>query len=258
MNIPVFDVSSEAVIKQSSSKGNQFKWFLNNCCIKACFRYQDKIWQDNLCEVTAFYIAHLFHISATPYFLCRIKLKDGRVIDGCYSHNFLTSADEHCISFGTILKAKSNSLYLSGSTKERVVNVTALVSEVTELSYASVFSYIGSALFLDYLILNEDRHFNNLVVIHNNKTDVYRLAPVFDNGLSFDLNDIMYDGMSAVTLINKVKSKPFAKRFSTQIHALGIKSLTGVYDLRGIKFPDLRAKQVVCIQIAQLGGKYIV
>ena len=42
--------------------------------------------------------------------------------------------------------------------------------------------YLSQILSLDALLLNPDRHFNNLGVIINNQTGCCRTAPIFDNG----------------------------------------------------------------------------
>ncbi len=45
--------------------------------------------------------------------------------------------------------------------------------------------YIYGMLAVDYLILNRDRHGANIEVLRNRKTKTLRLAPLFDQGLSF-------------------------------------------------------------------------
>ena len=44
--------------------------------------------------------------------------------------------------------------------------------------------YIWQMLVVDFLILNRDRHGANLEVLRNKKTKTFRLAPLFDHGLS--------------------------------------------------------------------------
>ena len=43
---------------------------------------------------------------------------------------------------------------------------------------------IYNIIILDYLILNRDRHGANVEILYNHKKQEYRLAPIFDNGLS--------------------------------------------------------------------------
>lgn len=56
---------------------------------------------------------------------------------------------------------------------------------------------IYQMVLLDYLIYNRDRHGANIEVLYNTKEDSYRLAPIFDNGLSLlaplqnDLEQVM-------------------------------------------------------------------
>ena len=44
--------------------------------------------------------------------------------------------------------------------------------------------YLKNIITLDYITLNEDRHFNNLAVIYDTKNNKYTTAPIFDNGKS--------------------------------------------------------------------------
>ena len=45
-------------------------------------------------------------------------------------------------------------------------------------------TYIYQMMCIDYLIANRDRHGSNLEVLRNKETDVARLAPLFDQGVS--------------------------------------------------------------------------
>lgn len=45
--------------------------------------------------------------------------------------------------------------------------------------------YIYNVILVDFLINNRDRHGANIEVLYNTKTKEYRLAPLFDHGLSF-------------------------------------------------------------------------
>ena len=63
-------------------------------------------------------------------------------------------------------------------------------------------TYIYQMFVVDFLILNRDRHGANLEVLKNNRKRTYRIAPLFDHGLSLlsrcpidkiDSYDIMED-----------------------------------------------------------------
>ncbi len=56
------------------------------------------------------------------------------------------------------------------------------------LDFAKRYNFDGDLyhmIVIDYLIVNRDRHGANLEVIYNSKTKKYRVAPLFDQGLSF-------------------------------------------------------------------------
>jgi len=66
-------------------------------------------------------------------------------------------------------------------------------------------------LILDYIILNEDRHFGNFGMIRNANTGEFiKPAPVFDTGSSLFHNSVIID-------CKIVRSKPFVKDFEEQI-----------------------------------------
>ena len=62
-----------------------------------------------------------------------------------------------------------------------------------------IHEYLANTFCLDMLILNEDRHFNNLGIIYNGTS--FRPAPIFDNGKSFLIG-------------NQKGGKAYAKAFS--------------------------------------------
>ena len=73
-------------------------------------------------------------------------------------------------------------------------------------------------LAFDALILNEDRHTNNLLFLYNFKLNTWELAPLFDHGLSL-LSDVKDDplGIDIEILKRKVKAKPFNTNFKKQL-----------------------------------------
>lgn len=73
--------------------------------------------------------------------------------------------------------------------------------------------YLNQLLLVDFLIINRDRHDANTEVLYNKLTNTYRLAPIFDNGVSFvapyqnNTNQISaFDPMKDVTVNNYIGS----------------------------------------------------
>lgn len=199
------------------SKGDQPKWFKDGYWIKAnSFGYED------LAETVASDILKMSDIK-TPYLeyrLCKI-IEDGKELNGCISKNFLNT-DECIVTFGRLLTKYGinyDKLMKNKSTKEKVISLIDTLRDITSLDLTQ---YLKDTLALDAIILNEDRHLNNLAIIYDVKTDRFRECPIFDNGLSLLSDTINFSTYTSVSILrNKVKAKPFASSFDKQFETLG-------------------------------------
>lgn len=81
--------------------------------------------------------------------------------------------------------------------------------EITGITHA-----IDQMLVLDYIIANEDRHFNNFGLVRNAETlEWIGVAPIFDSGSSLG-----YDKLPAQILSDKdIDCKPFKKKHEEQL-----------------------------------------
>lgn len=101
------------------------------------------------------------------------------------------------------------------STLEKFEQIMQQVEVFTGLN---VRAEIARLLAFDALILNEDRHTNNIVFLYNPIKKTWRLAPIFDNGLSLLSDEKDYvQGKPLTVLKRKVKAKPFNSSFSKQL-----------------------------------------
>lgn len=142
---------------------------------------------------------------------------------GCVSDNFLKE-NEVYISLDRL-----HDMYIGGKLddfvyryqdmNERIAYVESFVKEYTGLD---MHDYFSKMLALDALILNTDRHFNNIGLIANSKTNKYHFAPIFDNGKAL-LSEIekfpFY--LSLEENIANVIGKPFAANLEYQAHVFG-------------------------------------
>ncbi len=65
--------------------------------------------------------------------------------------------------------------------------------------------YIWQMLVVDFLILNRDRHGANIEVLRNSRKKTFRLAPLFDHGLSLVFNCL---DEKDLTRVNVLEDKP--------------------------------------------------
>lgn len=116
----------------------------------------------------------------THYEYCTINNKSG-----CKSRNFLNK-NEQIVSFHALFNLTygrdiANSIYTIQDTKERLDLLLKLIKEACNVN---IYNYLKTTFLLDMLIQNRDRHMRNLAIIYNEKTEVCRECPIFDNGLS--------------------------------------------------------------------------
>lgn len=205
-----------------TSKGDQSKWQMGKTWYKA-----DHMGYEGLAEVV---VSRMLRKSAISNFVAYEPVQiqvEGKLVPGCASHNFLKRGERliplerlHRISCGDGLAKTIAGL---PSVEERLRYTVDFVERVTGLE--DFGRYVATIMELDAVLLNEDRHTNNLAVIRNNNTQKFRLCPLFDHGLSLlsDVNDYPL-GQDVYALIDKVKAKPFSEDFQEQTEAA-----TGLY-----------------------------
>ena len=152
------------------------------------------------------------------YHPCEIILPYGDKSLGCYSHDFRGKLQE--VTLERLFEANFTSTdpilnNKSLSTGEKFEQIMEQVQEFTGLD---VRVQIAQLLAFDALILNEDRHTNNILFLYNPIEKTWQLAPIFDNGLSLLSDEKDYTQGKPLTILKrKVKAKPFNSSFSKQL-----------------------------------------
>lgn len=200
-----------------TSKGNQPKWHIDNKWYKA-----DHMGYEALAEFAVSELLKKSNISDfVSYALVTVKLDEDEKI-GCVSDNFrgknellIPIEKLHRQFFGIGL---SMALANKETVRDRIQYTVDFIEEITGIK--SVGQYFTVLLAVDAFFLNEDRHTNNIAVIRNEETGQFRMAPIFDNGLSLlsDLNDYPISQDIYVN-IKKVHAKPFSADFDEQLDA---------------------------------------
>ncbi len=102
---------------------------------------------------------------------------------GCRSENFLNKDEElvtlYRLYFNEYGKDLSQVINGMDEMEERIDYVIRFVQESCGID---IFEYLRKILTVDMIILNEDRHLNNLALIFDG--NAFKPAPIFDNGLS--------------------------------------------------------------------------
>lgn len=252
-------------IISTTSKGNQIKWKMGGYWWKI-----DKHGYEGLAEeLASLVLSHIKGIDYTFYNSCVIN-SGGDLHFGCISKDFLSAGEQH-ITFANKLFSwqhediiKKRFGYLS--TMERAEFTIRAIENLTGLN---TLQYVADCIFLDSIILNEDRHLSNLGLIEDSKHN-WRTVPIYDNGLSLlsDLSAYDIDSGSLYKLTHRVKSKPFNRNFKKQVIALRelggkplnididklVKDINGytnmLYDCKFVK----RALEVLLIRLKEMEG----
>jgi hypothetical protein len=218
--IPTFEVNdNHRVYTSSSSKGNQPKWLLNN----KIWLKGDYLGFEGLAETLSSNI--LLHSNIkyfVEYNICKIEDLDdeGGVTKyfGCYSRDFKES-----LNIVTLNKYLYRNAGLSVDSKDfrsmEPEKRIELVVSLVEKEIPNFGIWLTSLFEFDAFILNEDRHFNNIILLVDSKTGIHSTAPFFDCGAGF-CSDTLFDYKltEPVSIVaRKVKAKPFSSSFQKQV-----------------------------------------
>ncbi|MCM1507953.1 MAG: excisionase, partial [Ruminococcus flavefaciens] len=100
-----------------------------------------------------------------------------------------------------------------------------------EIGLKNIVSAIDAMIVVDYIIANEDRHFNNFGLLRNADTlEWIGTAPIFDSGTS-----LWYDTQEKLISYADVKCKPFKKTHGEQLRLVSDFSVFDFSKLDGIE-----------------------
>ena len=240
-------LSPEAMVLTSgSSKGTQAKYYDNGYWYK-----ENRNGYEGLAEELATKLLKCSNLNNfAEYERCLVNGKNG-----CRSKNFLKE-NEHLLSFERLHMMNTGMHFVDAirtynTPEERIKYTIEFMKECTGFD---VSSYLGNILMFDAVILNQDRHFNNLCIIMNQKTGEVSECPIFDNGDSLLSNFGKFPPMEDLQEnLNHCVSLPFSANAFLQANIL---SSTLKFDYNAIKKmleeeKECRAIEVLRHQIQQ-------
>lgn len=238
-------LSPEAMVMVSgSSIGAQKKYYDNGYWYK-----QDRTGYEGTAEYLSSLVLSCSNIDEyITYEKCSINGKSG-----CRSANFLKPGASY-ISLQRLYDTYSGGqlserIRILNTTKERIDYVAEYVKEMTNLD---IKEHIGKILSLDMLILNPDRHFNNIGIIADVEQKIYYNAPVFDNGNALLSNVVEFPFDEPMEKhIENVTGQPFAANLERQAWELGYGLKINYNKLQDLlrKESDTRALEVLQFQL---------
>ena len=230
---------SNQKIAETSSKGNQEKWLDSGTWYKL-----DQFGYEALTETFTSRLLEFSNIEKdTPFCFVRYNMErllvHGRERTGCSSENFLKPG-EAIITLSRLFHqhlggSVSDVLGRLPSDRKRMIYLAEATAEITGLQ--DFPRYLTLLFEIDGLVLNDDRHLNNIAVL--SKGDTFDYCPIFDQGAGF-LSNVMYSPMDIVpkALISGTQARPFNTTFNRQIRTM--QNLYG----RQLDFPKFTRNQL--------------
>ncbi len=213
-------VSNER-IAETSSKGNQEKWLDQGRWYKL-----DQFGYEALTETfTSMLLEHSDIEKETPFRFTRYCMErlhvHGRDRTGCSSANFLQPG-ESIVTLSHLFKQHlghplSAELERLTSDKKRVAYLAEETAAITGLQEFP--KYLTLLFEIDSLVLNDDRHLNNIAVIE--KQGRYAYCPIFDQGAGL-LSNVQFFPLDIEppALIRGLRARPFNTTFNRQLHTI--------------------------------------
>ncbi|MDD3230852.1 MAG: hypothetical protein PHE09_16790 [Oscillospiraceae bacterium] len=210
---------SDAKIAETSSKGNQEKWF--DAETDSWYKL-DQFGYEALTETLISLLLEQSNLEHnTPFTFARYRMErlrvHGRERTGCVSQNFLAPG-QALITINRLLSnhlgmpLKEKLMQLS-SDKRRIAYLAEATAAVTGLTEFP--RYLTVLFEIDALFCNDDRHLNNIAVIEQNGE--YGYCPVFDNGAGL-LSNTQFSAMDIAprALLSALRARPFGTTFTRQ------------------------------------------
>lgn len=139
---------------------------------------------------------------------------------GAFGKRELQGRQESLITAHTILRNSLGRGYIQefndrSSLKDRIVFLVNSVEAAT--GFSGFGAYFTTLLELDALFLNQDRHLNNIALLH---TDFgCKPCPIFDCGASFLLDFNLYrPDIETRAFLSKAQCLPFKSSFTRTVH----------------------------------------
>lgn len=205
-------------IALTSSKGNQEKWNEDNVWYKL-----DQFGYEALAEAVTSKILEKSNIEAeTPFTFVRYDIKRVNVHNSdrvaCVSKNFL-KPNQAIITLNKLISnnletSLSDKLSRLTSDKKRIQYIVDATKSITGLN--DFDKYLTLLFEIDSLILNDDRHLNNIAVIENNGK--FNYCPIFDNGAGLLSNTQIYRmDIEPKGIMKAMVASPFLMTFNREV-----------------------------------------
>lgn len=190
---------SDALVARTGTDGYQPKFLYEEKFIKCQCELQRYLRDDWLVEYIASLICEHYNINAVVQRPCNLQIINNRKIYermGVISDNFELEG-LHFISCERLFELNNDTVstreYRSLYSIEKIYYLVEKISLYANLNYCDILNYIFNMLFVDLLVLNQDRHIHNFGVMWDSNQNCYVIPKLFDFGMGLFENSNDYD-----------------------------------------------------------------
>lgn len=185
MPLKEFIIDDSFLVRTSgTSDGTQDKFCKDGFWFKV-----DRYGGEGLAETAASIILKESGLPASQFVEYEPCLINGKC--GCCCKDFLNPGEDFITIYRLFKNTNGRDLASVCSKMDYDDAIDYVISFMKQQTGLDLYEYLANTFELDRLIMNEDRHFNNLGIIYNG-TD-FRPAPIFDNGKSFYIGNTKHE-----------------------------------------------------------------
>ena len=205
--LPEINIGPEYLVTDTgTSDGTQIKYYYKGKWYKV-----DRYGGEGACEELASKILELSGLNPYKFVHYDQIMINGE--PGCVSDDFLSAEERFFTIYRLHLNVKGTDPAIVTARMDYDDAIEYIINFVRENTGTDITEYLADTFTLDALILNEDRHFNNLGLIFDGNN--FRTAPIFDNGKSLFVGNTRYDNKKTLKEnINVAFAKAFSGSFS--------------------------------------------
>lgn len=215
------ELVSDKKIAETSSKGNQEKWLDHGRWYKL-----DQFGYEALAETFTSLLLEQSSIERdTPFRFARYRMErlhvHGHDRTGCSSESFLQPGQSIVTLSHLFRQYLGHPLHQElehlSSDRKRMAYLAEETAAITGLS--DFPNYLTLLFELDALVLNDDRHLNNIAVLERNGH--YDYCPIFDQGAGL-LSNVQLSPLDIApsALMRVLRARPFQMTFNRQLHTV--------------------------------------
>lgn len=247
----MFDVSIDTkyiVTDGGTSDGTQIKYYHDGYWYKL-----DRYGGESTAERIGYLIAKNSSLNDHEY----VEYEQGFVngMGACRCHSFLQPLESFITFYRLYYNIYGKNIAEVLSNKEPEERAEYVIKFLMDSTGLDIKRYLANTFAIDRLLLNEDRHYNNLGIIVGDSG--YRAAPIFDNGKSLLVGNVSCMRFDSIEeKAKKVIARPFSGSHDWQYEYF--KNYTDItFDVKGIlkdvnELPPSKEKEIALYQIKKI------